>query len=128
MEGRALTPCLHFGNALNSVLKIFPWLPITQRTEYSSKAFIIFICLFSHLFIMRRRVATRATGKGTLQKSLLPFHHVALRLPTHPHLLPLLDIATFVFHFTWTDMISPLLDYDSLEISSLYPGSPASGI
>lgn len=77
---------------------------------------------------MRRRVATCATGKGTLQKLLLPFHHVALRLPTHPHLLPHLDIATFVFHFTWTDMISPSLDYDSLEISSLYPGSPASGI
>lgn len=82
---------------------------------------------------MCRRVPTRATGKGTLQKPLLPFHHMALRLPTHPHLLPLLtvghlDTATFVFHFTWTDIISPLLDYDSLEISSLYLGSPAAGI
>lgn len=47
MEGRALTSCLHFGNALNSVLEIFPWLPITQRTKSILLKHLLF--LFAYL-------------------------------------------------------------------------------
>lgn len=136
MEGRALTLCLHFGNALNSGLEIFPWLPITQRTKSILLKHLLYLFAYFITYYVPQGCHT-CHSKGHLAEAASPIPPCGW-LSGHPlsHLgsteNPSSLVASIYCGTPWHSKVRLSLYLDShdlsfarSEISTLYPGSPA---